>query len=144
MPDLDQSSHFMSDATQLIQGYIEDARQEALRNRPRTSGILSRLEIELRKGDYMVQEISIPAETSVSLFSRDKVRILYIGKRNRPLFRLQEHCELTLMEKIEIYYNTNNIQEVMKLMFRAPPSSRVQISKDVKFSMFSFKGEMRS
>jgi hypothetical protein len=67
------------------------------------------------------------------------VRILYIGKRNRPLFLLEENAILAIQEKIEIYYNTNNIQELSRLMIKCPQTSRVEISKEVKISLFSVK-----
>jgi hypothetical protein len=87
----------------------------------------------------MVQVISIPKKGRVMLYSKDKVRLLFAGKRNRPMFVLEENCALLLREKIEIYYNTNNVQEVANLMAKYPKSSRVDISKDVKISLFSMK-----
>ena len=76
--------------------------RKSLKRLTHVQGTLSRLEIELKKGDYPVQEITIPKETSVTFYSKDKVRLLFIGKRNRPLFLLQEKCELVLKEKLEI------------------------------------------
>jgi hypothetical protein len=46
---------------------------------------------------------------------------------------------LVLQEKIELYYNTNNVQEVDRLMIRRPESAMVHISKGVKVSLFSLK-----
>jgi len=57
------------------------------------------------------------------------------------MFVLEENAILVLRDKIEIYYNTNNLQEVTKLMIKHPPSSRVEVSKDVKISLFSMKPE---
>lgn len=95
--------------------------------------------IQLEKGDYAVQMLQIPQNSKVLLFSRDRVRLLYIGKRNRPMFVLQDNSVLILREKLEIYYNTNNIQEVMRLMIRSPQTSMVDVSKEVKISLFSMK-----
>jgi len=97
------------------------------------------MSIELDGGDYGVQMIQIPKGGKVALHSKDRVRLLYIGKRNRPMFELAENSVLYLKGKLEIYYNTNNMQEVMRLMIRCPPSSSVEISKDVKVSFFSQK-----
>lgn len=97
--------------------------------------------LELRKGDYAVSSIQIPRGRKILLFSKGKVRILFIGKRNRPLFILEENSLLAIREKIEIYYNTNNLQEVSKLMIRGPKNSRVDISNEVKLSLFSAKQE---
>ena len=97
--------------------------------------------IEIPKGDYALQSLQIPKNRRVALFSSDKVRLLFAGKRNRPMFVLDENSILVLREKIEIYYNTNNLQEVSKLMVKYPKSSRVEISKDVKISLFSMKQE---
>ncbi len=95
--------------------------------------------VKLEKGDYAVQSIGVPKNSKLTLFSKDRVRILYIGKRNRPLFVLDEHSSLIIEEKIEIYYNTNNIQELNRLMIRRPETSSVEISKGVKISLFSLK-----
>jgi len=91
------------------------------------------------KGDYMIQMLNIPKNGRILFFSKERVRLLYAGKRNRPMFVLGDNCVLVLREKIEIYYNTNNIQEVSNLIARVPKSSRVEISKEVKFSFFSQK-----
>ena len=97
--------------------------------------------LELEKGDYAVSSIQIPRGGKILLFSKGKVRILFIGKRNRPLFILEENSLLAIREKIEIYYNTNNLQEVSKLMIRGTKSSQVDISSEVKLSLFSAKQE---
>ena len=97
------------------------------------------IQLKLEKGDYAVQALQIPKNCKITIFSKDRVRILYIGKRNRPLFVLEENSVLTLQEKIEIYYNTNNIQELSRLMIKCPTTSRVEISKGVKISLFSVK-----
>jgi hypothetical protein len=95
--------------------------------------------IQIPKGDYLIQLINIPKDRKVLLFSKDRVRLVYAGKRNRPIFVLEQNSELALQGKIEIYYNTNNIQEVAGLMVKCPKSSRIDISKEVKVSLFSLK-----
>ncbi len=95
--------------------------------------------IQIPKGDYFVQLLNIPKNGRILLFSKERVRLVYAGRRNRPMFVLEENSVLTVREKIEIYYNTNNVQELAKLMVRFPKSSRVEISKDVKISLFSMK-----
>ncbi len=55
------------------------------------------------------------------------------------MFVLEESSILILGEKLELYYNTNNVQEAAKLMIRSPASSRAEISKEVKLSLFSQK-----
>ena len=67
------------------------------------------------------------------------MRLLYLGKRNRPMFVLEENSVLAIKEKLEIYYNSNNLQEVSKLMMKVPENSRVEISDKVKVSLFSLK-----
>ncbi|MHB2035523.1 MAG: hypothetical protein ACYCPW_02120 [Nitrososphaerales archaeon] len=116
----------LTDATQELQRTISDACQ-------------SGKQIKLEKGNYAVQTLEIPKNCKLLLFSKDRVRILYSGRINRPLFVLQENSILTLQEKIEIYYNTNNVQEVDQLMIKRPESGRVEISKGVKISLFSMK-----
>ncbi len=95
--------------------------------------------IELEKGDYAVSELQLPPRGRILLSSKGRVRLLFIGKRNRPLFVLGENSVLIIREKIEIYYNTNNLQEVSKLMIRGAKTSRVEISNEVKLSLFSTK-----
>jgi len=95
--------------------------------------------IHLEKGDYATQTLEIPRMCNVELFSKDRVRLLYSGKRNRPLFVLSDRSALVIREKVEIYYNTNNVQEAMKLMIRSPPSARIEIDRGVKISPFSYK-----
>ncbi|MGI0091726.1 MAG: hypothetical protein ACREBS_08455 [Nitrososphaerales archaeon] len=125
----------LSDATPTLQQTISEACGRAQNSSP-SSGALIRLE----KGDYAIQMIRIPKNSSVTLFSKDRVRLLYLGKRNRPMFILEEKSKLTLREKLEIYYNTNNVQEVMNLMIRKSPlDSGVDILKGVKVSLFSQK-----
>jgi hypothetical protein len=97
--------------------------------------------LELQKGDYAVTTLQIPRDGKILLFSKGQARILFIGKRNRPLFTLEVNSLLAIREKIEIYYNTNNLQEVAKLMIRGSKSSRVDISPEVKLSLFSAKQE---
>jgi len=97
--------------------------------------------IKLEGGDYGIQMLEIPKNGKILLFSKDRVRLLYVGKRNRPMFTLGENSFLALKEKLEIYYNTNNVQEVTHLMIRLHPTSRVEISKGVKVSLFSQKIE---
>ena len=95
--------------------------------------------IEIPKGDYSIQLLTIPKNGRILLYSKDRARLLYAGKRNRPMFVLEENSALVLKERIEIYYNTNNIQEVAKLMVRVTKTSRVEVSKEVKVSLFSMK-----
>jgi len=95
--------------------------------------------IQIPKGEYFIQLLTIPKNGRILLFSQDKVRLLFSGKRNRPMFVLEENSTLVLREKLEIYYNTNNVQEVSKLMVRAAKTSRIDVSKDVKISLFSMK-----
>ena len=96
-------------------------------------------EVKLEKGDYAVQSLLIPKNCKLVLFSKDRARILYTGKRNRPLFVLEDRSQLVLREKIELYYNTNNIKEVDRLMIRRPDNATVEISKGVRVSFFSLK-----
>lgn len=116
----------MHDSTSDIQRTISDA----------CSG---NKQVRLEKGDYAVQGLSVPANCNLVLFSKDRVRILFTGRRNRPMFVLGENSQLVLREKIELYYNTNNIQELNRLMIKCPPTSRVEISDGVKISLFSVK-----
>jgi len=55
------------------------------------------------------------------------------------MFVLGDNSVLELKEKLEIYYNTNNVREVLQLMIRCPPTAKVEISRDVKVSLFSQK-----
>jgi hypothetical protein len=125
------------DSTGLIQESISNACSSIHRDNPSPSFV----EVEIDKGDYGVQALQIPKRASVSLFSKGKVRLLYLGKRNRPLFVLGEGSQLVVRKKIEIYYNCNNVQEVTKLMFKFEKDSRAQIDNDVKVSLFSLKQE---
>lgn len=111
-----------------------DQLQEAI-----SRACLQKLQLKLDKGDYAVTCISIPKNCSITIFSKDRVRILYTGKRNRPMFVLEENSNLFLKEKLELYYNTNNVQEVATLMVKKLGSSKVEISKEVKISLFSVK-----
>jgi hypothetical protein len=97
------------------------------------------VKVKLEKGDYAVQALDVPKNCNLDIFSKDRVRILYVGKRNRPLFILEENSRLNIQEKIEIYYNSNNLQELNRLMIKCPPTSRVEISERVKISIFSQK-----
>ena len=142
------SSVRIFDATAVLQNKILQAcstqEQQKIDNRPSSSGEFKAIaSIQLEKGDYAVQTLQIPKYSSVTLFSKDSVRILYIGKRNRPMFLLGENSMLTLKEKLEIYYNSNNVQEVMKLMIRKSSVqdkiAHAEISKGVKISLFSQK-----
>lgn len=116
----------MHDSTAEIQGVISDACSGAK-------------QVRLEKGDYAIQGLTVPKNCQLTLFSKDRVRILFIGKRNRPMFVLENNSSLILQEKLELYYNTNNIQELNRLMIKCPPTSRVEISKGVKISLFSVK-----
>jgi len=95
--------------------------------------------ILIPKGDYSIETVTIPSNGRVQLHSKDRVRLVYGGKRNRPVFVLGANALLILLEKIEVYYNTNNIREVASLMVKCPKTSQVKISKDVKISLFSLK-----
>ena len=95
--------------------------------------------IHLEKGDYAVETLRIPKDAKTLLFSKDRARILYTGKRNRPMFVLEDNSEMVLQGKIEIYYNTNNVQEASKLMIKSSPNSKAEISKEVKVMLFSVK-----
>jgi len=123
----------MDDITQSLQQKILDDAKSGTSDRL--------LSIEIPKGDYAIQMLTVPKSVGVLLFSKDRVRLLYAGKRNRPMFVLEENSTLVLREKIEIYYNTNNVQEVSNLMVRVPKSGRVDIPKEVKISLFSLKQE---
>jgi hypothetical protein len=96
-------------------------------------------QIQIPKGDYYIQVLTIPKNGRILLYSTDRVRLLFAGKRNRPMFVLEENSILILQEKLELYYNTNNVKEVVQLMIRYPTSSRVEIAKEVKLSLFSMK-----
>ncbi len=122
----------MEDITQSLQQLISDASSRI--NDP--SGLAS---IQIPKGDYAVGLLNIPKNGQILLYSKDRVRLFYAGKINRPMFVRGENSVLALREKIEIYYNTNNVQEVSKLMVRFPKNSRVEISKEVKVSLFTLK-----
>lgn len=126
----------LSDATLQIQGTISEACQNE-----RIAGHSSEqfVSVRLEKGDYGVTSLVIPRNSKVLLYSKDRVRLLYLGKRNRPMFVLEENSVLALNEKLEIYYNSNNLQEVSKLMMKVPESSKVEISDKVKVSLFSLK-----
>ena len=126
----------MADATAQLQKLIVDA---CVKNGSSEHGSDVHASIRLEKGDYGIQSLLIPRNARIRLYSKDRVRLLFLGKRNRPMFTLEENSMLFLEEKIEIYYNTNNIQEVSKLMLRVPQSSRAEISNRVKVSLFSLK-----
>lgn len=115
---------------------IADACQK---NASQGEGLDGFVSIRLEKGDYGIQSLLIPRNARVLLYSKDRVRLLYLGKRNRPMFSLEENSMLILKEKIEIYYNTNNVQEVANLMLKVPQSSKAEISNGVKVSLFSLK-----
>jgi hypothetical protein len=121
------------DSTAALQQTIDRFRKDA-------SGPVSAT-IKLEKGDYALRAIEIPKNSTVTLLSKDKVRLLYIGKRNRPMFILGENSSLILGEKLEIFYNTNNIREAIKLMIKTTQKNSVNISKDVKIAFFSRKVE---
>ncbi|MGI0084178.1 MAG: hypothetical protein ACREBQ_03760 [Nitrososphaerales archaeon] len=126
----------MSDATLALQRAISDACD---RSRDDSTDLVS--SVQVPKGDFAVQTLEIPRNSRVLIFSKDQVRLLYVGKRNRPLFVLQDNSALLLKEKLEIYYNTNNIRDASKFMIRFPEGSRVEISPQVKISFFSQKIE---
>jgi hypothetical protein len=123
----------------MLQQAITRACSEKRKLAPTALGSLD-VSINLEKGDYAIQEIQIPKNSNVALYSKDRVRILYVGKRNRPMFVVGENSKLILREKLEIYYNTNNIQGAMQLMIKkVAENAGVEISKGVKFSLFSKK-----
>jgi hypothetical protein len=95
--------------------------------------------VKLERGDYAIQALQIPKNCRLVLFSKDRVRILYIGKRNRPMFVLEEDSQLAIQEKIELFYNTNNVQEMNRLMIKGQKTSRVEVAKGVKISLFSLR-----
>ena len=123
---------FLEDITFSLQNLITEGSSKVID----PSQVVS---IQIPKGDYAVQLVTIPKNKQVLIFSKDRVRLLYAGRRNRPIFVLEENSTLVLRERIEIYYNTNNVQELASLMIRYPKTSRVEISKDVKISLFSMK-----
>jgi hypothetical protein len=122
----------LEDITTYLQQMISEASKKNLDKTQLVS-------LQIPKGDYFVQLLTIPKNGRILLSSKDRVRLLFSGKRNRPMFVLEDNSVLVLKEKLEIYYNTNNIQEVAKLMVRYPQSSRVEISQEVKVSIFSMK-----
>lgn len=123
----------MPDSTVELQEKISKACSEGLAQPNRV------VAIRLEKGDYAVQMLTIPKRARALIFSTNRVRILYTGKRNRPMFLLEDGSELILKGKIELYYNTNNVQEVKKLMIKSSTNSRAEISEEVKVSLFSLK-----
>lgn len=103
---------------------------------------LSRVDVSvnLKKGDYAIQVIQIPKNSSVTLCSKGRVRLLFVGKRNRPMFMVEQNSVLILREKLEIYYNTNNVKDVMRLMIKkASENARADVSNGVMLSLFSQK-----
>ena len=97
--------------------------------------------IQIPKGDYSIFSLAIPIGASVRIFARDRVRLLYYGKRNRPMFILGEGAYLSLEGKIELLYNTNNVQEASKLIASNSRGSKFEILESVKISLFSYKPE---
>jgi hypothetical protein len=131
----------VNDSTAGLQQVIEASIKEAAR-KASSSPHLSSASIKLEKGDYAIGTLQIPKNSQVILFSKDRVRMLYIGKRNRPMFLLEENSALILREKLEIYYNTNNVREALRLMIRtASITCKVEISKEVRIAFFSQKLE---
>jgi hypothetical protein len=131
----------IQDSTLLLQQTILQACKHAREEMPNKDAVVN-ASINLEKGDYALQTIQIPKNSSVMLHSKDRVRLLYVGRRNRPMFILEQNSTLILREKLEIYYNCNNTREVMRLMIRSADSSqkgssKVDISKEVKVSLFS-------
>ena len=126
----------MSDYTPKLQEMISAASSKTVAQPNRSDEFAT---ICLDKGDYAIQMLRIPRNARVLVSSRDRVRILYTGKRNRPMFVLEDGSELILKGKIELYYNTNNIQEASKLMIRSSERNKVEISKEVKVMLFSVK-----
>lgn len=126
----------MSDSTAELQEIISRACSEIVAKPDNQSEVAA---IRLEKGDYAVQTLQIPKNAKALLFSKDRVRILYTGKRNRPMFVLEDGAELMLKGKIELYYNTNNVQEANKLMIKSSANSRAEISEEVKVMFFSVK-----
>ena len=99
--------------------------------------------IQIPKGDYALQSLQIPKNSKIALFSGDRARLLFSGKRNRPMFVLAENAILVLREKIEIYYNTNNLQEVSKSDGKIPkeqPGGNLQGRQDL--ALFNEVGGM--
>ena len=77
---------------------------------------------------------------SIAKFSTSDI-MWYIGKRNRPMFLLEDNSTLILREKLEIYYNSNNVQEAMRLIVKktSQNSGKLEISKGANVSLFSQK-----
>jgi hypothetical protein len=124
----------VSDSTALLQDLISQA---CLVQRKNANTDFA--EVEIGKGDYGVQSLQIPQKARVLLFSKGRVRLLYLGRRNRPLFFLGEGSQLAVKQKIEIYYNCNNIQELPRLMIKNEKDSNAHIDDDVKLSLFSLR-----
>jgi hypothetical protein len=121
-----QDAMSLEDATEQLQDAISKACSQ-------------KFQLRLEKGDYAVTSINVPKNCNLTIYSKDRVRILYTGKRNRPMFVLGDNSHVLLKEKLEIYYNTNNIQEVSNLMVKRPSTAGIEISKEVKISLFSLK-----
>jgi hypothetical protein len=135
-------SHFPStDSTVALQQAIDHSVKEKTAASQTVPAFRS-ASIKLEKGDYAIGTIHVPKHAQVALFSKDRVRLLYIGRRNRPMFLLEDNSGLLLKEKLEIYYNTNNIREALNLMIKTTSNnSRVEIEKEVKIAFFSQKVE---
>ena len=80
----------LEDATKQLQDVISKACSQ-------------KLELRLEKGDYAVTSINVPENCNLTIYSKDRVRILYTGRRNRPMFVLGNNTRLHLKEKLEIY-----------------------------------------
>jgi hypothetical protein len=136
------STSSIFDATIALQKSITQACEQARNSlSSSSSSTAAEVSIKLEKGDYAIKALEIPKNSSVTLFSKDRVRLLYIGKRNRPMFLLEDNSSLILKEKLEIYYNSNNIQEVMRLIVKktSENSGKLEISKGANLSLFSQK-----
>ncbi len=56
------------------------------------------------------------------------------------MFMVEQNSVLILREKLEIYYNTNNVKDVMRLMIKkASENARADVSNGVMLSLFSQK-----
>lgn len=130
------------DATSAFQRVVSSACAQARQETGLASGSVVSVTLKLEKGDYAIRAIQIPKDSSVTLSSKERVRLLYIGNRNRPMFVLDENSSLAIKEKLEIFYNTNNVQEVMRLMIRRL-NGNVDIAAGVKVSLFSQKTSRR-
>ena len=116
----------MEDITTSLQQTISGASSK-------TSDLSQFTQIQIPKGDYYIQLLTIPKNR------RNGCAFSMLEREIGPCLSWKRARSLILGEKLELYYNTNNVQEAAKLMIRSPASSRAEISKEVKLSLFSQK-----